>query len=208
MDASPPDSSSPSRHLLAQADQGSREALDVLFERERARLRRLLALRAGTALQQRCDLDDLVQEAYLEAVRQFASYTYQGRDSFFRWLAALAIHRTNNLRRMATADKRDPKHEVRLAGEDSVARHGGVTDPPAAGPGPRTLTAGAEEEQRLQAALAGLSETDREVILLARVEGLPLAEVAARLRRTRNAVALLLSRALRKLKRKLDGEPA
>ena len=39
---------------------------------------------------------------------------------------------------------------------------------------------------------------------LLRQEGLSLDEVAERLGRTRNAVALLLSRALRKLKKKLE----
>jgi RNA polymerase sigma factor (sigma-70 family) len=69
-----------------------------------------------------------------------------------------------------------------------------------AGPGPRTLTIGAEMQARLDAALATLSADDREVITLARVQGLSLQEIADHLGRTRNAVALLLSRALRKLK--------
>jgi DNA-directed RNA polymerase specialized sigma24 family protein len=45
------------------------------------------------------------------------------------------------------------------------------------------------------------------VSLLARVEGLPLREVAERLGRTPNAVAQLLSRALRKLGRSLGQSP-
>ena len=45
-----------------------------------------------------------------------------------------------------------------------------------------------------------LSADDREVITLARVQGLSLQEIAERVGRTRNAIALLLSRALRKLK--------
>jgi RNA polymerase sigma-70 factor (ECF subfamily) len=165
-----------------------------LFARETPRLRRLLALRAGPALLHKLDLDDLVQEACAEAVRQLPTYSYQGRDSFFRWLAAIAVHRLNNLRRVLTADKRSSKHERPID----------EAEPQVNAPGPRTLAAASEGTARLDAAFADLAEADREVILLARVEGLSLEEVARRIGRTRNAAALLLSRALRKLKRRLD----
>src|SRR5688572_2358239 len=79
-----------SKHLVDHAAAGDREALDQLFQRCLPRLRRLVALKAGTALRHG-EVDDLVQEAYLEALRQFADYTYQGPDSFFRWLATVAL---------------------------------------------------------------------------------------------------------------------
>lgn len=192
--------------LLKKAESGQGTALDELFAREEPRLRRLLALRAGTALLARLDLDDLVQEAYAEAVRQLHSYSYQGRDSFFRWMATIALHRLNNLRRVLNADKRSAKHERPIVGAETAIHHAGVTEPIAKGPGPRTLASANEGTNQLAEALEGLSEADREVILLARVEGLSLEEVAQRIGRTRNAAALLLSRALRKLKKSLDPE--
>ncbi|MEM7199278.1 MAG: sigma-70 family RNA polymerase sigma factor [Planctomycetota bacterium] len=192
-----------SQLLLAEVEQGSREALDRLFERDRGRLRRLLALRAGPALRQRFDLDDLVQEAHIEAVRRLDTYSYQGQDSFFRWLAVLALNRLQNLRRMVEADKRDPRREVRFGADDSAIPRPGPASAPAPGPGPRTLTSSSEEETRLLRALDQLSEVDQEVIRLARFEGRSLTEVAEAIGRSRNAVALLLSRALRKLKDRL-----
>jgi RNA polymerase sigma-70 factor (ECF subfamily) len=190
--------SRPSKRLVAAAAAGDPEALDQLFARCLPRLRRLIALKAGTALRHG-DLDDLVQEAYLEATRQFADYTYQGPDSFFRWLATVALHRLANLQRMAAAQKRDRRRERPLQGDGSTMVPGAV-QPAAAGPGPRTVSVGAEAQARLDQALASLSEADRDVITLARVQGLPLQEIAERMGRTKNAVALLLSRALRKLK--------
>ncbi|MBK8097240.1 MAG: sigma-70 family RNA polymerase sigma factor [Planctomycetes bacterium] len=191
-----------SKNLVQQAGTGDRDALDQLFARSLPRLRRLLALKAGRALQGN-ELDDLVQESYLEATRQFASYTYQGPDSFFRWLATVAQNRLANLQRMAAAQKRDVRREVPLAGGGSTIVPGAV-DPRDLGPGPRTLTVGVEQAGKLDAALAQLSPIDREVIALSRVQGLSLQEIAEQLGRTRNAVALLLSRALRKLKALLD----
>jgi RNA polymerase sigma-70 factor (ECF subfamily) len=193
-----------SQHLTAAAAAGDQQALGQLFAQCLPRLRRLLTLKGGAALRT-ADLDDLVQEAWLEAVRQFPDYTYQGPDSFFRWLATVALHRMANLQRMAAAQKRDRRLERPLQGDGSTLLPGGVT-PPALGPGPGTVSVGAETQARLDTALATLSDDDREVITLARVQGLPLQEIAERIGRTRNAVALLLSRALRKLKAAM-GEP-
>lgn len=187
-----------SKRLVAEAAAGDPHALDQLFARCLPRLRRLIALKAGAALRHG-DLDDLVQEAYLEATRQFGDYTYQGPDSFFRWLATVALHRLANLQRMAAAQKRDRRLERPLQDDASSLLPGGV-HPAAVGPGPGTVSVGAEAQARLEQALATLSDDDREVITLARVQGLPLQEIAERIGRTKNAVALLLSRALRKLK--------
>jgi RNA polymerase sigma-70 factor, ECF subfamily len=187
-----------SKHLVANAAAGDSGALDQLFARAAPRLRRLLALKAGVALRH-AELDDLVQEAYLEATRQFADYTYQGPDSFFRWLATVALHRLANLQRMANAHKRDRRLERPLQRDGSSLLPGGVL-PVDAGPGPRTMMVGAEAQARLERALTTLADDDREVITLARVQGLSLQEISERIGRTKNAVALLLSRALRKLK--------
>ena len=195
--------SPPSKRLVDHAAAGDPLALDQLFARCQGRLRRLLSLKGGSALRH-ADLDDLVQEAYLEAVRQFPDYTYQGPDSFFRWLATVALHRLANLQRMASAHKRDRRRERPLQNDGSTLVPGAV-QPAEVGPGPRTVMVGAEAQQRLDQALATLSADDREVITLARVQGLPLQEIADRIGRTRNAVALLLSRALRKLKAAMDG---
>lgn len=193
-----------SKRLVDNAAAGDSQALDQLFSRCQPRLRRLLALKGGSALRQ-VELEDLMQEAYLEATRQFGDYTYQGPDSFFRWLATVALHRLSNLQRIASAKKRDRRREQPLQRDGSSLLPGGVT-PSDIGPGPRTLALGTEAQVRLDAALGRLSEIDREVITLARVQGLSLQEIAERMERTRNAVALLLSRALRKLKAEMGDE--
>jgi RNA polymerase sigma-70 factor (ECF subfamily) len=53
---------------------------------------------------------------------------------------------------------------------------------------------------RLEEALNALSSDHRRVIVLARVEGLPIREVAKRMGRSREAVRQMLWRALQKLK--------
>ena len=57
-----------------------------------------------------------------------------------------------------------------------------------------------ERLDRLQAALDALSPDHRQVIVLARLKGLRMTEIAERMERSPNAVALLLARALAKLR--------
>jgi len=57
-----------------------------------------------------------------------------------------------------------------------------------------------ERFERLQAALDSLSPDHREVITLARLKGLRGEEIAKRMNRSPNAVAQLLSHALKNLK--------
>ena len=59
---------------------------------------------------------------------------------------------------------------------------------------------------RLQAALEGLEQDLREVILLRLIEGRPLAEVAERLERSESAVRRLAARAAAELGRALGRE--
>jgi RNA polymerase sigma-70 factor (ECF subfamily) len=57
-----------------------------------------------------------------------------------------------------------------------------------------------ERFDRLQAALDELDPDSRKVIVLARIEGLPIKEVAKRMGRSPNATSILLYRAAIKLK--------
>ena len=69
---------------------------------------------------------------------------------------------------------------------------------------PGRLVAGAEAAARIEAALDGLSPEHREVISLARILGLPHAEIATIMGRSEAAVRQLLVRALRALTLALD----
>ena len=65
---------------------------------------------------------------------------------------------------------------------------------------PSRIARRGERFDRLAEALNRLSADHREVILLSRIEGLRMKEVAKRMNRSENAVLLLLSRGLKKLK--------
>lgn len=71
---------------------------------------------------------------------------------------------------------------------------------------PTLLLSEKESVEALFARLAALPPDYREAILLAKVEGLSTAEIAARMGKTREAAALLLHRALKRF-RALAGDP-
>ncbi len=202
MSAPSDDLDATTRLFLSAARGGDRSALDALLRREWPRLRRRIAARVGPGMLHRVELDDLVQETFTEALRRLPQYEHRRGGGFTAWLTTLAEHRLANLRRTLGAARRDAGREQPMPGAGST--FGRVTlGPGDPAPGPRTLVASAEAIAQVNAALAELSEDDREVIRLARTDGLPLADVALRMGRTRNAVALLLSRALRKLQARL-----
>jgi len=170
--------------LLERARSGDREALETLFASEEARLHEWLRTRIGAHLRRKLDVEDALQETLARAVRSFASFEDRGDGSLFRWLCSIGEH---VILKAAELDRRKPmltlRHEVEARGAS-----------------PSKALRREERFDRLQAALDGLPEEYRQVIRLARIEGLPIRDVANRMDRSPAAVSMLLSRALRKLR--------
>ena len=147
------------------------------------------------------DVEDVVQETCLRAFRDIGDFEYRSPGSFLRWLSAIADH--------VIADRARYEGRARRAGEmvgfRSESNPGGAE--PADSNTPSRLFARQEALEQLIEQLAALPEDYREAIVLARVEGLPTAEVAERMGKSREAVALLVYRAVKRL-RALAGERA
>lgn len=170
--------------LVEKAHNGDRSALDRLLEVYRERLESHIVFRLGAALRGKVEIDDVVQDTLLKAFESFRRFEWQGEGSLFRWLCGIAENRLLDL-----ADRHRRKLQLRL---DRDVR--------ASGESPSVGVRREERFDRLEESLAKLSEDHRKVILLARIEGLPLAVVAERMNRTPNAAAQLLWRALQKLR--------
>ena len=91
--------------LLEQARAGDQTALNEIFARHRARLRRMVELRLDRQLQARIDASDVVQEAYVEAVSRLEDYLREPSYPLFLWLRLiigerlLKLHRHHRQRR-------------------------------------------------------------------------------------------------------------
>jgi RNA polymerase sigma-70 factor (ECF subfamily) len=131
--------------------------------------------------------DEIVAETFLVAWRRLPEVP----DDALPWLIGVARNVRSNLRR---SDRRQDALAQRLAPEPTVE-----DDPLAA----------VDERDALRGALAGLSETDREVLLLTAWDDLDRGQVARALGCSRANVAVRLFRARRRLEAVLaEGEAA
>lgn len=170
--------------LIERAQAGDRDAFGRLIEEHRERLEEVVRIRLGPHLRGRLEVEDVLQEAFLKAFQSVDRFHPQGHDSFFNWLRGIA---ENLLLHHARQHQRTKQFGL----------PGDVAD---SGTSPSRGMRQEERFERLQSALESLSRDHREVILLARVEGLAMKEIAERLQRSPNAVVQLLWRALKNLR--------
>ena len=172
------------RDLVERAQNGDRSACERLFGLYRQRLEGLVGSRLGAELRKCVEVEDVLQETLLQAFQSIRRFEWRGEESFFRWLGGIVEHQILNEVRTR---RRDGKvgFELDVLRDDTSPSKGVRRD---------------ERFSRLQESLESLSPERREVILLARIEGLQIKEIARRWNRSPDAVAHLLFRALRKLK--------
>jgi RNA polymerase sigma-70 factor (subfamily 1) len=180
--------------LLEKAQAGDREALSRAFEKFERRLAVLVHFKISERTRTFAEVDDIVQETLLRAFRDIEHFSYQAPGSFLRWLSAIADH--------AIVDRVRYQGRERRAGEEIPFRsESNPAGPePADTKTPSRLLAQREAVERLLARLSALPEDYRKVILMAKIEGLSTAEIAAQMGKSREAVALLVYRAVKRFR--------
>jgi len=186
---------SSSQGLIERIKDGDREALSALFEKHRPRLAVLIHYRISPELRSFFEVDDILQEAFLEAFRDFDQFTYQSPGSFMSWLARIADHVMADLARSQGRQKRHAAEMLRFRSESNP-----LGPEPLDSKTPSRILAEEEGLRRLLAKLNSLPENYRQAILLMKVEGLSTQEAAARLGKSNEATALLLHRALKRFR--------
>jgi len=181
--------------LIERIKRGDRDAFTPLFDKYRPRLAVLIHCRIGPRLRSSLEADDLLQETFLQAYRQFDHFAYRSPGSFFRWLARIAEHVIVDAARYEGRDKRYAGERVPLRSESHPS---GVE--PVDAKTPSRLLSQREAVSRLMHNLDALPEQYRQAIVLAKVEGLTTHEIAGRLGKTREATTLLLHRALKQFR--------
>jgi RNA polymerase sigma-70 factor (ECF subfamily) len=168
--------STETHRLLLRARAGDRAAFDRLFALHRPYLHKVVALRLDQRLRARLDPSDVVQDAQLEAFRRLPDFFERRPMAFRLWLRKTAEERLHMLRRFhLDAGKRAARREVPLPESSSVELARPLL---AAGPTPVQQAIDRERARRIQEAVARLSETDREILLLRNLEALSNVEVA------------------------------
>lgn len=180
-----------------QAQDGDASALDQLCGVYTERVRRIVRFRMGPELRSHLESMDLVQEALVEAVLDLNQFRYANEGDFLRWLSGIVENTIRDNVDKAHAAKRDIRRQVPL---DVVAARGDrpahEANIPIATTTPSVVLSLREDLDRLEKAMDQLKLEYREVIVLAKIEGLSCKEIAEKLNKTPAAVAMLLSRAL------------
>jgi RNA polymerase sigma-70 factor (ECF subfamily) len=167
--------------LMRHAAEGDRVACGRLLESYRSRLRRMVELHMDRRLAARLDGSDVVQEALIDAVQKLPSYLQNRPVALYPWLRKLAWERLIQLhRRHLYAHKRSVAREERWIPslrDDSALELAERLF--ARGSSPSSRLRREEVRVRVLTALARLSGSDREVLVLRHLEQLTPREIAA-----------------------------
>jgi RNA polymerase sigma-70 factor (ECF subfamily) len=199
------DESPDEKELLERLERGDQDALAVLFSRHRPRLRRMVEFRLDDRLGGRVSPSDVLQEAYIDALKRLPHF-YQDPDvPFFLWLRWVTVQRLIGVHRQHLgAAGRDVTREVAFGRpgplEASAARMSALmaelTSPSQAAQRDETIA-------QVRQALERLGPLDREVLALRHFEELSNHETATVLDIQPAAATKRYVRALERLKKAL-----
>ena len=195
------------RELVALAKDGNESAISRLWTVYGARVHWIMRLRMGKELRSKLESTDLAQDALLSALGDLENFTYKNEGDFLRWLSTIAENRLRDNLDKLHADKRDIHKEIQLGKpvEHTVSKSA-VSFAPIEATTPSVIMSRKEELDKLEKAIDKLKPDYKQVIVLAKIEGLSYKEIADKLDKTSEAVRKLISRAMAALTTVFDGD--
>jgi len=173
-------------NLLKLARSGDRSAYDRLFGLQRERALFFIRAKLGPRLREKVDSQDVLQESYLMAHKDFAGFVGADERAFQGWLYRIIENRLKDLGGFHAAGKRQ---SVPLTASDPT--------------GPATRAHRLENRELVGNALDELHEDHRDVLLHRFFGGLSSEETGKLMGRTAGAVRKLTARALLELEKRL-----
>jgi RNA polymerase sigma-70 factor, ECF subfamily len=187
--------------VLQQAVAGDRSAQEQLFLAYYERTLAFIAVRFPPALREMHTAEDILQQTYVQAFRNIGGRQFAAPERFWAWMRTIAQNCLLDELRRIKRKKRGAGHANAALGNDSespLIEFLGLADEAAITPS--RAVSRKETLQAVQVALAQLCEDYRTVLTLYVLEGLDLAEVAARMDRSPDAVRGLIYRAKKDLR--------
>jgi RNA polymerase sigma-70 factor (ECF subfamily) len=187
------------RELVDAARAGDRDAFRALFERYH---RRAFSLAYGV-VHNHDDALDIVQDAFIKAHRYLDRF--EGTSSFYTWLYRivmnLAIDHIRKHRRLRPVELTDASVGDGQDGETAVGADGLLPRILGAHPGRALLDK--EIRERIDRALAELSENHRAVLVMRELEGLSYEEMAQVMGCSKGTIMSRLFHARRNMQKRL-----
>ncbi len=201
------ESSSEQAELLARLRADGERVLADEFSKERTRLWRMVSFRLDARLRGRVDPEDILQEAFLDAVQRLDHFLSNPVTSLFIWLRLIVMQTMQNVyRRHLSTQKRDASRELSRPKDNFGDTTAASITAFLAGQLTSPSQAAMKQEQmaQLDEGLVKLSELDQEVLALRHFEELSNAETAEALGIDPKAASVRYFRALRRLKGVLE----
>jgi RNA polymerase sigma-70 factor (ECF subfamily) len=191
--------------LVARLKAGDNSALAELFDKHRDKLRRMVQVRLDHRLAGRVSASDVLQEAYIDALKRVEHYFDKPDQPFFGWLRLVVGQRLADVHREHLAQKRNASQDVPIhagaPGADSACLAACLLGDQTS---PSHAAARNEAFVRLEEALNQMDPIDREVLALRHFEELGNAETAAILNIQPAAASKRYVRALARLKQIME----
>jgi RNA polymerase sigma-70 factor (ECF subfamily) len=190
--------------LLARARDGGAADISQLLDHYRPYLAMLARLGASRRLQGKYDDSDLVQETLLLVQRDLPGFRGTTEAELLAWLRCIMASVSAKHIRHFSRRRRDASVECQIEDElnqssQAVER---VLIAPDTSPSERSVKR--ERAVILSRALTQLPPDYREALIMHRLEGLTMAETAARMGRSVDSIQKLLARGLVELRRRLQ----
>ncbi len=179
--------------------EGDADALQKLFIEYHGLLHRLLDRRMDATVKRHFSPEDVLQNAYVSAVKSIKSRQFAGPAPFYKWLETIVLRKLVDHQRTV---KRLPGGESKLARprSDPEGSYAGLSAIVTAGNNsPSAELAKEDGLAALITSLARLSDDQRNAIRLRYLEGKTVAEVSECMDKTEPAVNGLCWRGLQKL---------
>lgn len=192
-------------YLLERARAGETEAFGELLAKYHNYLRLMARTLLGSTVTLRVDSSDVVQEAFLEAYRDFPRFAGSTEAELLAWLRRILARNLADRARYVNAEVRSQRRTQSLETLLGQASYSVEKALAATATTPSAAAARRERAVLLADALESLRADYREVVILRNLEGLEFSEVAARMGRSSGAIRMLWARAIERLSAALEG---
>ena len=178
--------------VVALVKAGDHDAFRHLVERHSRSVFRLAYRLTGHEQ----DAEDVVQETFLRAFREIRKF--ETRSSFATWLYRITVNCSHDLLRQR------PRAGSRPSLDDPALRAAAEMADPSASADPLRELASRRIDERVRAAMHGLSDQERSAFVMRHFEGLSIEEIGRVLDLKTSAAKHSVFRAVHKLRRALE----
>jgi RNA polymerase sigma-70 factor (ECF subfamily) len=183
--------------LVAAAKSGSNEEIGRLLDSCRTYLLSIANQEMTSRGQPKVTASDVVQETFLEAHRDFASFAGSSVEKLRGWLRQMLLHNIeDSYRRYVGSAKRQASREADLT---ASANWRTLNQAVGRDPTPSRVVRDRERDAQLEQAIAMLPDDYRAVILMRYREDASFEDIAARMNRSVDAVRKLWLRGVKRL---------